>query len=146
MQNEPKLLLPSLRPFYDMVAELWYPVLRVATGGLLLIPGWQHYELGSAAVAANMLGRNGLPASTLLGSFLIFLEIVGGACVAMGLFTRVFAPACAILMAVIAILVQIPKGFGPPTLHILLWGVAFLAIALRGGGPYSLDRVIGTEL
>jgi hypothetical protein len=28
----------------------------------------------------------------------------------------------------------------------LLLGIVMFAIALRGGGPYSLDRVIGKEL
>jgi putative oxidoreductase len=28
----------------------------------------------------------------------------------------------------------------------LFWGLVMLAIALPGGGPYSLDRVIGREL
>jgi putative oxidoreductase len=28
----------------------------------------------------------------------------------------------------------------------LLWGVVMLAIALHGGGPYSLDRKIGREI
>jgi len=27
-----------------------------------------------------------------------------------------------------------------------MWGLLFFAIALRGGGPYSLDRKIGREL
>jgi len=27
-----------------------------------------------------------------------------------------------------------------------MWGIIMFAIALRGGGPYSLDRVIGKEL
>jgi hypothetical protein len=27
-----------------------------------------------------------------------------------------------------------------------MWGLIMLAIALRGGGPYSLDRRIGKEL
>jgi putative oxidoreductase len=30
--------------------------------------------------------------------------------------------------------------------YILLWGVMTLAIALCGGGPFSLDRKIGREL
>jgi hypothetical protein len=29
---------------------------------------------------------------------------------------------------------------------VLLWGLVTLAIALRGGGPYSLDRKLGREL
>ena len=28
----------------------------------------------------------------------------------------------------------------------LMWGLLFFAIALRGGGPYSLDRALGREL
>jgi putative oxidoreductase len=28
----------------------------------------------------------------------------------------------------------------------LFWGLVCFAIALRGGGPYSLDRKLGTEL
>jgi hypothetical protein len=27
-----------------------------------------------------------------------------------------------------------------------MWALVMLAIALRGGGPYSLDRLIGREL
>jgi len=29
---------------------------------------------------------------------------------------------------------------------VLLWGLVCFAIALRGGGPYSLDRKLGKEL
>jgi len=28
----------------------------------------------------------------------------------------------------------------------LMWGLILLAVALRGGGPYSLDRKIGVEV
>jgi len=28
----------------------------------------------------------------------------------------------------------------------LMWGIIMFAIALRGGGPYSLDQVIGREI
>ena len=30
--------------------------------------------------------------------------------------------------------------------YVLLWGLVAFAIALRGGGPYSLDRKIGVQL
>ena len=30
--------------------------------------------------------------------------------------------------------------------YVLLWGLLCFAIALRGGGPYSLDRKLGREL
>ncbi|HEY2527924.1 MAG TPA: hypothetical protein VGJ20_08250, partial [Xanthobacteraceae bacterium] len=57
----------------------------------------------------------------------------------------------AIELAVITFVVSFPHGFsfsaqGGGWEYPLLWGVTVLAIALRGGGPYSLDRVIGKEL
>jgi putative oxidoreductase len=30
--------------------------------------------------------------------------------------------------------------------YVLLLGIVMFAIAIRGGGPYSVDRVIGKEL
>jgi putative oxidoreductase len=35
---------------------------------------------------------------------------------------------------------------GPGYEYPLMWGLIMLAIALRGGGPYSLDRRLGREL
>jgi len=143
--GEPKLLFPGLGPFYEAVSDVWYPLLRLTAGGLMLIPGWQHFVTGSEAFAAS-LAKNGFNFGTPLAHFLIFLETVGATCVVLGLFTRFFSAAFAIQMAVIAFAVQWPRGFGSPTMFFLLWGIVFFAISLRGGGPYSLDRVIGKEL
>jgi hypothetical protein len=38
-----------------------------------------------------------------------------------------------------------PQGFPRMELFVM-WGIIMFAIALRGGGPYSLDRKIGKEL
>ena len=73
------------------------------------------------------------------------LESFGGLLIILGLFTRFFAAGIAIEMAIIAFKVKMPLGFGQMELF-LLWGIVMLAIALRGGGPYSLDRKIGKEL
>ncbi len=43
----------------------------------------------------------------------------------------------------------LPAGFGwtkPGYEYPLMWGLIMLAVALRGGGPYSLDRKLGWEL
>jgi hypothetical protein len=45
--------------------------------------------------------------------------------------------------------VHLPKGYaagGGGYEYVLLIGVACLTIAIRGGGPYSVDRAIGKEL
>jgi uncharacterized membrane protein YphA (DoxX/SURF4 family) len=65
-----------------------------------------------------------------------------------GLFTRFFAAAAAVEMLVITVLYWkagfswLNRGYE----YTLLWGLVCFAIALRGGGPYSLDRRIGVQL
>lgn len=66
-------------------------------------------------------------------------------CIVLGLATQVFAAVIAIEMAVITFVVMVPQGWGR-TEFPLLWGILMSAIALRGGGPWSLDRVIGREI
>jgi putative oxidoreductase len=142
--SEPKLIFPGLAGFYAMVLELWYPMIRVAAGGFLLYHGWGKLMAGVAPVAAA-LAKYGIEPHTPLAYFVVFLETVGAAGIILGLFTRVFAPAIAIEMAVIAFVVKMPLGFGQME-WFLLWGIVMFAISLRGGGPYSLDRKIGKEL
>ena len=71
--------------------------------------------------------------------------------VMLGLFTRFFAAAIAIEFGVITFVAHWPNGYGWTNPrggweYPLMWGLLFFAIALRGGGPYSLDRKIGREL
>lgn len=71
-----------------------------------------------------------------------------GLALILGLFTRFFAAAAAIEMLVIFSLYW-GNGFAWTRRgyeYVLLWGLVCFAIALRGGGPYSLDRRIGREL
>jgi putative oxidoreductase len=78
----------------------------------------------------------------------LFIEFVGGIAIIVGLFTRFFAAAAAIEMLIITILYWnngfswLNRGYE----FVLLWGLVCFAIALRGGGPYSLDRVFGRQL
>jgi putative oxidoreductase len=67
--------------------------------------------------------------------------------VALGLFTRFWAAAITVEMMVI-VYHHMPKfGWtGPGYEYPLMWGLVMLAVALRGGGPYSLDRMLGREL
>ena len=65
-----------------------------------------------------------------------------------GLFTRFFASVIAIEFFIIAFFAQFQVGYGTARgwSMLLMWGLLFFAIALRGGGPYSLDRAIRREL
>jgi putative oxidoreductase len=97
------------------------------------------------------MAKRGLEPAMLFAYIVFINETIGAACVILGLFTRFFAASIAIEMAVITFLVFLPHGYGwtRPSggfEYPLLWGLLFFAVALRGGGPYSLDRKIGWEL
>jgi putative oxidoreductase len=80
---------------------------------------------------------------------LIFTEFVGGLCISVGLFTRFFAAVTAVEMGYLTFHHYWGNGFSwlnKGYEYVLLWGMVSLAIALRGGGPYSLDRKLGREL
>ena len=146
-QNPTKLLIPSLRPFYEWAEPLSWLLVRL-TVGLMLIPhGWPKVVAGIGPTAANALAKRGIEPAEPLAVILILLETLGGLCVALGLFTRFFAAAITIEMGVI-VYHHLPKfgwterGYEYP----LMWGLVMFAIALRGGGPYSLDRRLGREL
>jgi len=122
---------------------------RARDGRMLLPHGIPKvFTQGVAAFAAAGLARRGIEPALPLAYVVAFLETIGGLCIALGLFTRFFAAAVAIEMAVITA-VHFPMGFGWTGRgyeYTLLWGLIMFAIALRGGGPYSLDRKIGKEL
>jgi len=146
-QNQTKLLIPVLRPLYEWAEPVSWLLVRL-TVGLMIIPyGWPKVMAGIGPTAANALAKRGIEPAEPLAVILIVLETIGGLCVALGLFTRFFAVAIALEMAVI-VHQYFPKfGWtGPGYEYPLMWCLIMLAIALRGGAPYSLDRRLGREL
>ena len=146
--REPRPLLPFLEPFYRVVVPLAWPLVRIGIGWNLAVHGWGKVLRGPAAQAV-MLARDGYDYGPPLAVLLIFVELIGGICIALGLFTRFFAAAVAIEMGVLTFDHYWSHGFSwlrTGYEYTLLWGVVSLALALRGGGPYSLDRKIGREL
>jgi len=146
-EKEPRLLIPQFKPFYDWVAPLSWTLIRVTVGAMILPHGWPKLMAGVAATAQMALVKRGIEPAEPLAIALIFLETVGGLCVALGLFTRFFAAAITIEMMVI-VYHHLPKfGWtGPGYEYPLMWGLVMFAVALRGGGPWSLDRKIGVQL
>ena len=147
-RREPRLLFPALRPFYDALIPLSWPLLRCAVGLVLAVHGWGKIARGAEAMAPTC-AKMGYSNPELVVWVLILVEFVGGIAIALGLFTRFFAAAVTIEMAVIMFAHYLPNGFSWLNRgyeYTLLWGFVCFAIALRGGGPYSLDRKLGTEL
>jgi putative oxidoreductase len=147
MSTEPKLLLPGLEPLYRHVVPLSWLLVRCAAGLILFYHGLA--KIGHLdAVTANMV-KNSLAPPVPIAYVVTIAETLGAFCVAIGLFTRFFAAACAIDLAVITFHVLWPKGFvwsRGGYEYFLMWGLIMFAVALRGGGPYSIDRWIGCEL
>jgi putative oxidoreductase len=145
-QAEPKLLLPQLRPFYDFTGPLAWTIIRVACGFMLVMHGYGKVVRGPSAYAKGFADFGFDNILWVWGG--LGIEFVGGIALILGLFTRFFAAAAAIEMLFI-VFIYIPNGFSWLARgyeFALFWGLICFAIALRGGGPYSLDRKLGTEL
>ncbi|SEO73771.1 DoxX family protein [Aquisalimonas asiatica] len=134
----------------DRLAFLAYPLVRVTTG-LLLIPhgaqklfGWfgGHGLTGTGAYFGETLGMEpGILFALLAG----LVEFFGGLALVLGILTRPAALAVAVLLAV-ALSVHLPYGFfwtEGGVEYPLMWLVLAIAVLLRGGGEFSVDRRIG---
>jgi len=143
------LIFPGLAGFYDKVQPVTYTLLRVVMGYILFMHGWGKVTgAGFAGISAYM-AKQGLEPGALFAFLAMFLETIGAICIIFGLFTRFFAAALAIEMGIAFLVVHLPHGFSAAKHgyeYVLLLGIVMLAIAIRGGGPYSLDAKIGKEL
>lgn len=147
--QESKLLFPGLANFYASWGDITFTLMRIVVGVMFLMHVSIKYKIGAAAVAANIMAKNGLQPALGFAYVTMALETVGGVCLIIGLFTRFFAAATAVLIGVAFLFVHLPRGYSSSVNgyeYILLIGVALLAIAMRGGGPYSVDRYLGKEL
>jgi putative oxidoreductase len=144
-EAETPKFIPALvwyRPFESFA----YAFIRFCTGVLIVLHGIDRlFYSGSHAELGGILNSLG---PSIVGTF----ELVGGIFLALGLLTRPIA----LLFAIewIAIAMTAAMGLKPGTSWLMLGAtphypafVAALCIAflLRGGGQYSLDRLLGKE-
>ena len=147
--NETKLIYPGLAGFYASMLPVAATLVRVVVGIMFLMHVWGKFNAGAAKVAAGFGSNYHLPMPELFAYAAIGLESVGGVCLIIGLFTRFFAAALAVEMGIALLVAHLPKGYSAGAggyEYVLLIGVVLLAIAMRGGGPYSVDAKIGKEL
>ncbi|MGO3128255.1 MAG: DoxX family protein [Luteimonas sp.] len=120
-------------------------LLRIVAGGFLLphglgkLFGWFGGP-GLPGFAAE-LSHFGLPAFAPLPLLLAALQTLAGLCVVLGLFTRAAAVLGAGFLAVTTLL-NLKQGWfwmHGGVEYPLLWTMTLLAIALLGGGQWSLD-------
>ncbi len=126
-----------LKPYASQLLS----VLRIMSGLLLL----QHGTAKYLSIPASPM--NGASPFTMSGAAGV-LELIGGALIVLGLFTRPVAFILSGMLAVAYFLGHAPQGFFPILNRgelAALYAFVFLFLAAAGGGAWSLDRTRGAE-
>ena len=146
--GRPKLIFPALSGFYDSLSPFSYAIMRFATGAILLPHGVTKVLNVPVDKFAQNIAAKGLPFPEALSYLTYFAESVAAACLAIGLLTRIAAAMIGIEMLVIVLLFQWQFGYFWTSRgyeFALLWTLLCIAIFFKGGGRYSIDRLIGRE-
>jgi putative oxidoreductase len=149
--NSNRLFIPALGPLYEKLDPYALLILRVAIG-LILIPhgcqkffGWFH-GLGFNGFM-QLFDKLGYHPGAVYTVIAATVELVGGICLVLGLFTRVSSLFLIIFM-IFGVQFTAQKGFfwtqggAEYSLLILVVGLVFL---IRGGGKCSLDQKMSRE-
>jgi len=147
--SDAKLLYPGLAGFYASWRDIADTLVRVIIGYNIFMHGWVKVTMAGVAGVSGYMAKNGLSPGAAFALAAMFLETIGAICIIIGLFTRFFAAAIAIELAIAFLVIHFPHGFAAGKggyEYVLLLGIVMFAIAIRGGGPYSVDRMIGKEL
>lgn len=142
--------IPALVPVYAALSEPVYALTRLTAGAFLVPHGlWKLFGItGSQEEMIAFFQAIGLEPAVPLMIAVGIVEVVGGACIAIGFLTRPAALAAAATTATAALYVHLPLGFyvEPGGVEFsALWAVILLMIAVRGGGRLSVDAWIGRE-
>lgn len=119
-------------------------VLRLVTGLVFFMHGWQKLETGVPGITGFMASL-GFPIPAVFAVLLIAAELVGGAFLILGVFTRLSAKVLAVVALVGLITVHLPNGFFANEggyEFILLLLAACVSLAFSGAGRFSLDSRI----
>ncbi|MBE9556196.1 MAG: DoxX family protein [Proteobacteria bacterium] len=142
-----RLLVPALGAIYEKLEPLGWPLVRVATG-LLLVPHGYMKLFGGMEGTIGFFSQIGLEPAALLAWYVALLEFVGGILLAAGFLTRVVAAQVVGFMAV-AVTIHWGNGFAWTSggyEYPLMWGSVALAILFKGAGPLSVDAKLGREI
>lgn len=118
-------------------------VLRVVTGVVFIAHGAQKiFEYTLPGTVQSFAGM-GVPLPEIAAPLVAFVELIGGAMLVIGLFTRLAGILLAVDMAVALVLVHLSAGLwvgegGYEFVAVL--GAVALALALAGAGRFSVDR------
>jgi putative oxidoreductase len=142
------LVIPGLHGFYARMEPIAYTITRVVLGIIMIMHGYPKlFVAGVDRVSMAFATNYGLPGW--FAYLAVLFEVVGGAALVVGLFTRFFGAALAIEMLIAMFAAHWAKGFGVGAggyEYVMFLGFVCFYVAIRGGGPYSVDAKLGKEL
>ena len=132
---------------------LGFTILRIGAGAIVVRHGLSQLMGGEDSLAQSALTQLGVSASPVTGYLIVYLELIGGACVAVGLFTRAFSGALAVEMLWVAsVFWSYPYIMSHSTSSVSsdyeLWGfplvlaLVMVVVAVHGGDRWSIDRLL----
>lgn len=126
-------------------------VLRITVGSIFLAQGWPKafgapdVDRGRAGMT-QLLAAKGLPLPLVLTWVVGIVEVVGGALVVVGLFTRIALGPLAVILVGAVVFVSWKRGFaGGWDWPFSVLG-ACVALFLLGSGAWSLNDLFGLNL
>ncbi len=116
-------------------------VLRVALGAIFIAHGGQKLFWFGIAGTTDAFVQMGVTMPAVTAPAVSAMELLGGLALVAGLFTRLAALGIAVVMLGAMLFVHLPAGFFLPNgiEFALMNFAAAVALALMGGGTYSVD-------
>ena len=148
MPTKPKLMIPPLGRIYDALWPVTEPLIRLMAGGSLAFHGYQ-ILFGNIEGAARFFESVGFERGLLWATVVGVLELVCGLCLAFGLLTRLAAGPILVFLIVAIVTYHWDFGYNWESRGIefpLFWALVVLHFLVRGGGPWSVDALIGREI
>jgi len=120
-------------------------VLRIVTGVVFLMHGWQKLAMMGVGGFAGFLGQLGIPGAEVAAVVVTAVEVIGGLALILGIGTRWVAIPLAFDMLVALFTVHLANGFfaseGGYELVLLLFA-ASVALILGGSGALALENAV----
>ena len=124
-----------MNKFLDKNQDYFYFVFRVVVGLLFFLHGWMKLQMvlgGQIALGSLMF-------------FAMLIEVIGGAFILLGLFTKYTASISALEMIVAYFKAHAPNGVSPLANHgepAVLFFAAFLVLATFGARKWAIDNIL----
>jgi len=147
-----QLVLPGLAGLYATLAGIADPLLRITVGAFLLPHGGQKlfgWFGADMAHERSQFEAIGLKPGKAWALFIGVVQFFGGILLILGLLTRPVALIVTICMLGTAWFVTHRNGWfwnHGGMEYSLFWAIAAFVVFCQGGGPFSLDALIGKQL